>query len=100
MQRHGKMARSWREGAAMADEAETIILRDGGRIVIPASIRTALGLRTGDALIARIEDGELRLTLRKAQIARVQAMLRPFKRPCVDEVDAFLAERRAMWGEG
>lgn len=55
----------------MADGTEVIILRDGGRIVIPAASRAALGLKTGDTLIARIADGELRLTSRAAQIARV-----------------------------
>jgi AbrB family looped-hinge helix DNA binding protein len=93
------MGASWQGRSEMAEQAEWITLREGGRIVIPASIRAALGLRPGDTLIARIEDGELRLTSRAAQIARVQAMLRPFKREGIDEVDAFLAERRALWGE-
>ena len=93
------IAAEWQTGGGMTEVAETIILREGGRIVVPASIRAALGLKPGDPLIARVEDGELRLTTRTAQIARLQAMLRPDKREGIDEVDAFLAERRAICGE-
>lgn len=83
----------------MAVAAETVTLREGGRIVIPAAMRAALGLKPGDTLVARVEGGELRLTTRAAEIARVQAMLRPHKRPGVDEVEAFIAQRRSAWGE-
>jgi AbrB family looped-hinge helix DNA binding protein len=79
----------------MADDAETIILRDGGRIVIPAAIRAALGLRTGDTLIARVEDGELRLTSRAEALRRLQAKIRAWDRGTGSVVDEFLAERRA-----
>ncbi len=41
-----------------------------GRIVIPAEIREALGIRVGDKIIFRVEDDELRIsTLRKTAFA-------------------------------
>jgi len=36
-------------------------LAEGGRIVIPPEYRQALGLRIGDEVILRLEDGTLRL---------------------------------------
>jgi AbrB family looped-hinge helix DNA binding protein len=33
----------------------------GGRVVIPAEYRRALGLREGDQVIFRVEDGKLRI---------------------------------------
>jgi AbrB family looped-hinge helix DNA binding protein len=83
------------KGAVMADETTMITLRDGGRIVIPASIRAALGLKTGDTLIARVEDGELRLTSRAEALRRLQTKIRAWDRGSGSVVDEFLAERRA-----
>jgi len=36
-------------------------LGEGGRIVIPAEYRQALGLQVGDEVILRLEDGSLRI---------------------------------------
>ena len=36
-------------------------LGEGGQIVIPPEFLGALGLRVGDTLILRLEDGELRI---------------------------------------
>ncbi len=83
----------------MTNAAEKITLREGGRIVIPAAIREALGVQIGDELIARFEDGELRLTTRLAAIRRIQERLAKYKQPGESVVDEFLAERRSMWGE-
>ena len=33
----------------------------GGRVVIPAEYRKALGVRTGDEVILTLDDGEVRL---------------------------------------
>ena len=43
-----------------------------GRIVIPAEIREAMGIRVGDSLEMRFEDYELRVSTRRARIRRVQ----------------------------
>jgi AbrB family looped-hinge helix DNA binding protein len=42
----------------------TTTLSAGGRVVIPAKYRKALGVRTGDKVVLRLEDGQLRLYTR------------------------------------
>ncbi len=45
-------------------------LTEGGRIVIPAEYRQALGLHVGDELILRLEDGEVRIFTARQAIKR------------------------------
>jgi len=56
--------------------AYTAKLEKSGRIVIPADCRAALGLRPGDQVVLRLEDGELRLLSRKQALRRAQALVR------------------------
>ncbi len=69
---------------------------EGGRIVIPAEYRQALGLQVGDEVILRLEGRELRLrifTLNQA-IKRAQELVSrsiPQERSLTDEL---IAERR------
>lgn len=70
-----------------------------GRLLIPADMREAMQLREGGSVIVRVEAGELRVVDLQVSIRQVQARMRKYKRPGVSEVDSFLAERRAMWGE-
>jgi AbrB family looped-hinge helix DNA binding protein len=37
-------------------------INDNGRVVIPASIREAMGVKAGDDLVMRMEGDELRIT--------------------------------------
>ena len=70
---------------------------DDGRLLIPADMRSAMGIEDG-VIHARVEHGELRLLSRPAAIKRVQRMVAPYRRH-ESEVDSFIAERRALWGE-
>jgi AbrB family looped-hinge helix DNA binding protein len=66
----------------------------GGRLVIPAEYRKALGLRVGDEVILRLEDHELRMITLDQAVARAQAIVRkhvPEGRSLVEEL---LTERR------
>jgi AbrB family looped-hinge helix DNA binding protein len=74
---------------------ETIRIREGGRIVIPAAVRAALGVGPGDDLIATFEDGEFRLTTRTEKIRRLQERVRLLDKGSGSVVDEFIAERRA-----
>jgi len=47
-----------------------------GRIVIPASFRKAMGVETGDEVVIRIEEGEVRILSRAVAICRAQAAVR------------------------
>ena len=80
-------------------ERQSLTVGADGRLVIPREMRDAM-LLEGDPLVtARVEAGELRVVSRRVAIRRMQREFRPLKRPGIDEVDAFLADRRAMWGE-
>ncbi|MCX6089979.1 MAG: AbrB/MazE/SpoVT family DNA-binding domain-containing protein [Candidatus Atribacteria bacterium] len=49
---------------------------EGGRLVIPAAYRKALGLKPGDEVLLMLEDGEIRMMSTRQAIARAQALLR------------------------
>ena len=70
-----------------------------GRLLIPAEMRQAMQLGAGGHVVAHVEGGELRVMAQAVSIQQVQARMRKYRRPGVSEVDEFLAERRAMWGE-
>ena len=74
----------------------TIVVKigQGGRIVLPAPIRKALGVTTGDDLILTLSDGEVRMFTRREAIRRAQGMLKHLA-PGRSLVDELIAERRA-----
>jgi AbrB family looped-hinge helix DNA binding protein len=63
-------------------------------VVIPASFRKALGINTGDEVLLRLEDDELRITTMKQRISRAQRHARKYVKRGVSLVDELLAERR------
>lgn len=65
-----------------------------GRVVIPASIREALGIKVGDEVELRIEDNELRLSTLKARLAQAQRRIRRFIKPGRSLAKELIAERR------
>jgi len=65
-----------------------------GRIVIPAEIREAMGIRVGDSVEMRFEDYELRVSTRRARIRRVQEWARKVIPPGVSLAGELSAERR------
>jgi AbrB family looped-hinge helix DNA binding protein len=67
----------------------------GGRLVIPAKHRRALGLKTGDEVILRVVDGELRILSRTEAVRRAQELVRRHVRKGRSLVDELSAERRA-----
>lgn len=64
-----------------------------GRIVIPAPLRRELHLKTGDELVARIDEGRLILETREAALARIQALFKSVAKGR-SLVDDLFAERR------
>jgi len=65
-----------------------------GRIVIPAEIREAMGIRAGDSVEMRFEDYELRVSTRRARIRRAQERVRHLAPPGTLVSDQLSAERR------
>jgi len=67
---------------------------EGGRIVIPAEYRQALGLQVGDEVILRLEGRELRIFTLNQGIKRAQELVSrsiPQERSLADEL---ISERR------
>ena len=72
-----------------------LTLAANGRVVIPAAMRAALGLKAGARIVARVEDGAIVLEAIEASIRRAQAMVAPYATAGVSAVDELIAERRA-----
>ena len=73
---------------------ERVKLGEGGRFVIPASMREEMSVKPGDDLILHVEDGELRVRSWLQNLKRLQAELSALKKPGENVVDEFLEERR------
>lgn len=70
-------------------------LADGGRVVIPAEYRKALGLRPGDTVLMQLDDGEVRLFTLDRAIRRAQELVRQYIPEDRSLSDELIAERRA-----
>jgi AbrB family looped-hinge helix DNA binding protein len=69
-------------------------LNDNGRIVIPAEIRSKMGIKPGDTLFLTLEGNVLKVESQLARIRRIQESMRaliPGDRLLSDEL---IAERR------
>jgi AbrB family looped-hinge helix DNA binding protein len=77
-----------------ATPSTKVRLGPDGRVVIPATMREALGLKEGDVLFARLEGGEIKLLTPEAAMRRAQAIVRSFVPEGVSLVDELIADRR------
>jgi AbrB family looped-hinge helix DNA binding protein len=69
-----------------------------GRILIPAKVRKAMGIKPGDRLVLRLEDEELRISSLDRAIRRAQEIVRKYNPTGRSLVDELIAERRAEAG--
>jgi AbrB family looped-hinge helix DNA binding protein len=69
-------------------------INENGRVVIPASFRRALGINSGDTIVLRIENNELKLTTLRQRLAKAQQLLRKHVPASISLVDELIAERR------
>ena len=67
---------------------------EGGRIVIPAKIREAMGIRVGKNVTLKMKNGSLEITTRDEAVRRIQEMMKPYIVPGRSVVDELIAERR------
>jgi AbrB family looped-hinge helix DNA binding protein len=67
---------------------------EGGKLVIPAAMRRALGIASGDTVLVDVEDGELRVRSLAKAIARAQAIVRRHVPEGDSLADALIADRR------
>jgi antitoxin PrlF len=68
-------------------------LGEGGRIVIPAEYRQALGLQVGDEVILRLEGKELRIFTLNQAIKRAQELVSRYIPREGSLADELIAER-------
>jgi len=78
--------------APLTQKAE---LGAGGRLVIPAPMRAALGMKEGDKVLVRLEGNELRIFTYQEAMRRAQEIVRSFVPAGVSLVDELIADRRA-----
>ena len=69
-------------------------INENGRVVIPAAFRKELGIKAGDEVILRVDDGELRISTLKSRLERARRQVRKYVKPGVSLVDELIAERR------
>lgn len=69
-------------------------ISSNGRIVIPAAIRDAAGIKPGDPILLDVEDGVLRIESYPSRIARIQREFAQYLPPGVSLADELIAERR------
>jgi AbrB family looped-hinge helix DNA binding protein len=93
----GRAFRWWRISPEVAVIVNGISVKisDGGRVVIPAQLRRALGLEVGDEVIIRVADGELRILTRKEAVKRAQSIVAGKVNKGRSLVDELAKERRA-----
>ena len=70
-------------------------MSDGGRVVIPAEIRSSMGLKEGDTVLWELRGGEAVLTTRLVQMREAQTMVRQYVPAVASLVDELTADRRA-----
>jgi AbrB family looped-hinge helix DNA binding protein len=69
-------------------------INENGRVVIPASFRRALGIQSGDTVVLRIENDELRITSLRQRLAKAQQLVHKHVPSSTSLVDELIAERR------
>lgn len=69
-------------------------INENGRVVIPASFRRALGIQSGDTVVLRLENNELRITTLRQRLTQAQQIVRKHVAPTISLVDELIAERR------
>ncbi len=69
-------------------------IAEGGRVVIPADYRRALGLKVGDEVILRIADGEVHILTRGQAVKKAQALVRSHVLKRKSLVRELIRERR------
>ena len=75
------------------------ILQDGS-VRVPKALLQAAGIHPDDIVLARVVNGEIRLSGYAAALKRAQWLARHFHKPGASEVDDFIAERRAAGARG
>jgi AbrB family looped-hinge helix DNA binding protein len=71
-----------------------IQLGEKGRIVIPAEMREALGIKPGDSVDISVKDYEVRISTLQSRLRRAQESVRSYVPAGISLADELSAERR------
>ena len=71
-----------------------VAMASNGRLVIPANVRSELGMPDGGNFIVHVEDGHIRLEPIQSAVARAQAIVRRYVPEDVSLVDELTEDRR------
>ena len=83
-----------RSTAGTVSEPVTVKLGPGGRVVIPAAYRKAMGVKAEDEVVMRLDDGELRIVSREGAWRRAQERVAKYAKHGESWVDELIAERK------
>lgn len=68
---------------------------ENGRMNLPADLRRRLGMKgAGEVTIEEYAD-RIEIVSLEQRLARIDAIMKPYREPCVSWVDELIAERRA-----
>jgi bifunctional DNA-binding transcriptional regulator/antitoxin component of YhaV-PrlF toxin-antitoxin module len=87
------MGADLRKGAPMATTHGKMV--DGGRIIVPAEFRKAMGVAPGDTLVMDLDGEELRIRSQRAVLREIRERWMSLVPPGISLVDELIAERRA-----
>jgi AbrB family looped-hinge helix DNA binding protein len=79
----------------MTMTAQPVKIIEGGKLVIPAAMRRAIGIASGDTVLVDVEDGELRIRSLARAVERAQALVRRRVPAGVSLADELIADRRS-----
>lgn len=71
-----------------------------GRLVLPAAVRRQTGLKVGDEVVVRVENGEVRLMAARQAIRQAQEICRDYRPAGKSMSGALIAERRREAARG
>jgi len=76
-------------------QPQRVKLIEGGKLIIPAPMRKALGIVPGDTVTVEVDNGELRIRSLAVALHRARAILRKHVPKGESLVSELIADRRA-----
>lgn len=76
-------------------ETVTVLVGKSGRIVLPAAHRRAVGIKPGDKVQVRVDEGRISIGTYAQAVKRVQALFKKYNKGKGSLVDELIRERRA-----
>jgi AbrB family looped-hinge helix DNA binding protein len=74
--------------------SQHVAMAPNGRLVIPANVRSELGMQDGGKFIVHVQNGEIRLEPINAAITRAQAIVRRYVPKTASLVGELTEDRR------